>query len=294
MFADTLEALENDRGYHAYHVNTVRAHYDNGWTPSTIREARATYADMGLRPIALEGKTPPKGATDWNEDPTRTWKALPRPTNVGILGGDGVAIVDVDKTGAWTDLFDLPLAQLADRTPVAVTGSGGIHVYARHPLTETPCGSLPGDAGELIGGGWHAVAPPSQHPETGLEYRWSQEPTRIADLDELHPTWSLDDIGTQEDTQTPPTGVEAPSGRLEDRVDAYLETNPILADKVDTLLAGQSDDRSRDEFAICVGLLEGPFDRLEVRTWLKANGPKARERGEAYAGRTIESAAKEA
>lgn len=294
---DTLEALEADRGYDAYARNTVRAHYDDGWEPTGIREARELLeGTLDLRTIALEGKQPPAGATRWNREPSRTWKALPNPTNVGILGGDGVGVVDIDRRGAWADLFNRNLAQLADLTPVVVTGSGGIHVYFRTPRARVPCGSLPGGAGELIGDGWLAVTPPSRHPSTGLAYRFSQRPVEIAPLEDLRPTWSLDDIGDdQEETPDPPS-VEAREGLedLETRVEKYLTTNPVLRDKYDDLQAGRSPDRSRDEYAICVGLLEAGFDTDDVYTWLLRNGPKARERGKGYARRTVDRAAQEA
>lgn len=90
----------------------------------------------------------------------------------------GVVVVDVDPAhdGAAT-LARLIAAGLTPPTARVHTGSGGLHLYYRHPGHPVPCSQ--GKPGQGLGpgidvkaDGGYVVLPPSVHPRTGRPYRW--------------------------------------------------------------------------------------------------------------------------
>ncbi|MGN9890590.1 bifunctional DNA primase/polymerase [Micromonospora sp. L31] len=90
----------------------------------------------------------------------------------------GVVVVDVDPGhgGAHT-LTRLIAAGLIPPTARVQTGSGGLHLYYRHPGRQVPCSQ--GRSGQGLGpgvdvkaDGGYVVLPPSTHPRTGQPYRW--------------------------------------------------------------------------------------------------------------------------
>ncbi|MEV6694175.1 bifunctional DNA primase/polymerase [Micromonospora sp. NPDC051196] len=90
----------------------------------------------------------------------------------------GVVVVDVDPAhdGAAT-LVRLIAAGLIPPTARVRTGSGGLHLYYRHPGRRVPCSQ--GKPGQGLGpgidvraDGGYVVLPPSVHPRTGRPYRW--------------------------------------------------------------------------------------------------------------------------
>ncbi|MFU8855042.1 bifunctional DNA primase/polymerase, partial [Micromonospora sp. SL1-18] len=87
-------------------------------------------------------------------------------------------VVDVDPAhdGAAT-LARLIAAGLTPPTARVRTGSGGLHLYYRHPGRHMPCSQ--GKPGQGLGpgidvkaDGGYVVLPPSVHPRTGRPYRW--------------------------------------------------------------------------------------------------------------------------
>ena len=118
---------------------------------------------------------------------------------VGIVTGSisGLVVLDIDPAhGGDESLVALehdhgPLPETVE----AITGSGGRHIYFRHPggLVPNRAGFAPGL--DLRGDGRLVVAPPSVHP-SGRRYCWevSHDPDEVA-LAEM-PPWLSDRVGS--------------------------------------------------------------------------------------------------
>jgi len=98
--------------------------------------------------------------------------AWARAGNVGLRTGaiSGLVVVDVDTAkGADLETLELP------PTVTVITGSGGLHLYFRHPG-----GTVHNSAGRLAphvdvrGDFGQAVYVGSVHPDTGRAYRWAE------------------------------------------------------------------------------------------------------------------------
>ena len=125
-----------------------------------------------LRNCETPGKHP--RVMDWKQkassDPTeidRWWSMWPD-SNVGILCGDGLAVLDVDSHG-----FD-PLSEFLKRhgtfkTASVLTGSDCGHFYFRAPADAPSFDLAPGL--EVRSNGRLVVAPPSVHA-SGRRYEW--------------------------------------------------------------------------------------------------------------------------
>ncbi|QNE19688.1 bifunctional DNA primase/polymerase [Kribbella qitaiheensis] len=87
----------------------------------------------------------------------------------------GLLVVDVDPAhGGNVSLSRMVVDQLVPRTLHVVTGSGGAHLYYRHPGQSVPSRPMPGRPGiDIKADGGYVVLPPSIHHRTGLRYRWS-------------------------------------------------------------------------------------------------------------------------
>ncbi|MDG4790015.1 bifunctional DNA primase/polymerase [Micromonospora sp. WMMD1102] len=82
----------------------------------------------------------------------------------------GLVVVDIDPRhgGRLVPALMPPTAAVA-------TGSGGWHLYYRHPGTPVLSRPLPGRTGiDIKADGGYVVAPPSIHPDTGRPYRWAR------------------------------------------------------------------------------------------------------------------------
>jgi replicative DNA helicase len=121
----------------------------------------------------------------WDTNPT---------ANIGIACGkrSGVIVLDVDAGhGGYESLTDLidKYGKLPD-TPVSKTGSGGEHIFFRHPGIEIRnSASKLGQGLDIRGDGGYVVAPPSLHPN-GKRYEWVVKPsqTPLADM----PAWMIE------------------------------------------------------------------------------------------------------
>lgn len=98
----------------------------------------------------------------------------------------GLVVVDVDPdAGGMDSLSELIRGGLTPPTRYVVTGSGGLHLYYRHP---GPQARIPISASKLAPGidiradGGLAVLPPSIHPATGRPYRWADRSARIQEM----------------------------------------------------------------------------------------------------------------
>lgn len=120
------------------------------------------------------------------------WRRWPH-ANVGIATGpdSGLVVIDVDPPQGERSLERLTrLDRELPSTLTARTGSGGLHLYFRHPDRALPntTGRLPGLDEPLPGidvraEGGYVVAPPSLHISSG-KYVWKHPNAEIADLPE--------------------------------------------------------------------------------------------------------------
>lgn len=121
------------------------------------------------------------------------WETSPA-ANIGIATGrrSGIVVVDVD---ADHDGFET-LAELAINygalpdTPMTKTGSGGRHIFFKHPGIEirNSAGKL-GRGIDIRGDGGYVVAPPSIHPN-GNRYEWIVKPSQVPFAD--MPDWMIE------------------------------------------------------------------------------------------------------
>ncbi|MEV0291007.1 bifunctional DNA primase/polymerase [Kribbella sp. NPDC050820] len=88
----------------------------------------------------------------------------------------GVVVVDVDPAhGGDVSLAELVAHRLVPRTLWVRTGSGGVHLYYRHPRREIPSRPMPNRAGiDIKADGGYVVLPPSIHHRTHQPYRWGE------------------------------------------------------------------------------------------------------------------------
>lgn len=88
----------------------------------------------------------------------------------------GTVVVDVDHgNGGDVTLAELVAKGLTPPTAYVRTGSGGLHLYYRHPGVYVPISqSRLGPGIDVRGDGGYVVAPPSIHPKTGELYRWER------------------------------------------------------------------------------------------------------------------------
>ncbi|TDU89172.1 bifunctional DNA primase/polymerase-like protein [Kribbella voronezhensis] len=99
----------------------------------------------------------------------------------------GLLVVDVDPAhGGTTSMTNLVNDGLLPRTLRVITGSGGQHLYYRHPGHPMPSRPMPGHPGiDIKADGGYVVLPPSIHHRTGLPYRWAT--TSTPDTAEMPP-----------------------------------------------------------------------------------------------------------
>lgn len=168
--------------------------------------AALEYAALGLRVIPLYDRSKKPRIEKWQKkatidtDTISGWFEQWPDSNVGIAGGLGLVILDVDPKNGGTQSLKSLLAEhgLLPLTAEARTGSGGSHFFFRvDPLliVKTRGGFRPGldiraDRGQV-------VAAPSIHPD-GNPYEWVRHPREgIAPI----PAWLLKVI--QPDNEEP-------------------------------------------------------------------------------------------
>jgi len=153
-----------------------------------LTHAALEYAALGLRVIPLEGKTPflerwPERGTCCPHQIIAWFESWPD-KNLGVLTGDGLAVVDVDpKNGGRQSFRKLTKGREWPTTATALTGSGGHHYLFRvDPALRigNSNGLLPGI--DIKGEGGQFAVEPSEHPRTKKEYVWLRTPKQgIAD-----------------------------------------------------------------------------------------------------------------
>ena len=105
------------------------------------------------------------------EQVDRWWERSPQ-ANIGIVTGatSRLVVLDVDvDTGGEESLKELE-AQYGELPPttIAITGSGGLHYFFRHPASEVRNSAGKLAAGlDIRGDGGYVLAPPSRHASGG-------------------------------------------------------------------------------------------------------------------------------
>lgn len=96
----------------------------------------------------------------------------------------GLVVVDVDPAnGGWESFARLRAAGMVPPTANVVTGSGGRHLYYRHPGGHVRSRGLPGFPGvDIKADGGYVVAPPAIHPRTGQPYRWAGGRAEVGEM----------------------------------------------------------------------------------------------------------------
>ena len=102
----------------------------------------------------------------------------------GPAPSPGSLVVDVDPAhGGDASLADLMAARLLPRTLWVRTGSGGQHLYYRHPGQRVPSRPMPGRPGiDIKADGGYVVLPPSIHHRTRRPYRWGRAADDVAEM----------------------------------------------------------------------------------------------------------------
>lgn len=174
-------------------VNFARAYAGKGWQtfPCLEKDKKpmVKWADMAT--------TEDNMLTGW-------WETTPN-ANIGIACGkrSGIVVVDVDKDhDGYDSLTDLILKYgPLPETPVSKTGSGGEHIFFKHPGFEirNSAGKL-GKGIDIRGDGGYVVAPPSLHPN-GQQYQWVVKPsqTPLADM----PEWMIEILREKNEVKEP-------------------------------------------------------------------------------------------
>ncbi|MFC7245154.1 bifunctional DNA primase/polymerase [Catellatospora aurea] len=97
----------------------------------------------------------------------------------------GLVIIDVDpRHDGAASLRALMDRGLTPPTRYVRTGSGGLHLYYRHPGHPVPCdeGRRLGSGIDVKADGGYVLAPPSPHPDTGRPYLWADDGAQIRDM----------------------------------------------------------------------------------------------------------------
>ncbi|WP_020523074.1 bifunctional DNA primase/polymerase [Catelliglobosispora koreensis] len=98
----------------------------------------------------------------------------------------GLVVVDVDPRNGGSQTIKTLVAQgLLPPTRFAATGSGGLHLYYRHPGPHTKIPSGPNVLGpgiDIKADGGYVIAPPSIHPHTRQPYVWADESTPVSEM----------------------------------------------------------------------------------------------------------------
>lgn len=160
--------------------------------------AALKYVALGLRPIPLParsksakiGRWPMLGMPDeetvgnWytgNPDEEGSpWAGMVGPSgNVGIVGGNGIIILDIDPRNGGRESLEKLVEEFGPlpETATVRTGGHGTHLYFRLPPGVEVGKSEPSPGVEVKGQGAYVVAPPSVHPDTSELYEWERHPS---------------------------------------------------------------------------------------------------------------------
>ena len=162
-----------------------------------LGEAATTYAEQGwpVFPLAKQAKTPAipkhkggngfKDATNKPERIKRWWSRHPE-HNIGLATGHCFDVIDIDTKdsagqpdprGVMSFMDAIKAGDIPEVHAVAVTASGGMHLYVKPTGRGNYAGVRQGI--DYRGMGGYVVAPPSLLPGSGRGYGWLVEPSPI-------------------------------------------------------------------------------------------------------------------
>lgn len=246
-------------------------------------EFLALYARLGFATVPLQPREKRPLRRGWQVPDARAWADAPPDANVGVLTGavsGGLLVLDFDHEDGPFDVLGLRPRELARQTLVVRTARGW-HAYFRSDNLRT---RSPRPGLDLRGDGAMVVAPPSIHP-SGRQYEFVDEPRPPAPLASLLPE-PLDPAAEQPPGAAPEVEWEAIEEWIALQAPRLREAWRLLR------WPDREFDRSRADFALARCLWEaGHAEEVVVRVLLALPGSKARERGEAYAVRTVRRAA---
>jgi hypothetical protein len=151
-----------------------------------LLRAALAYAKAGFRvlPLGVRSKLPliperegGRGVLDATTDEfqIRVWWQREAQANIGLASGAGLLVVDIDvRSGKPGREEFFALEQKYGKLPetrTVSTGTGGTHLYFRVPEDFAARGRLAAHV-DLRGVGTYVLAPPSVHPDSGIEYTW--------------------------------------------------------------------------------------------------------------------------
>jgi hypothetical protein len=160
-------------------------------------QAALEYIRLGLRVIPLHDRRKEPRLKKWTKKATtdaslvKDWFERWPGSNLGIVSGKGLVVLDVDPKNGGTESLAQLIATHDPLPPTAEarTGSGGTHYFFSVDLgiaVANRAGFQPGL--DIRGDGGYVVAAPSVHPGTGAEYEWVRHPDQgIAPI----PSWLL-------------------------------------------------------------------------------------------------------
>lgn len=133
--------------------------------------------------------------------------------NIGVRTGaaSGLVVVDIDPDHGGEDSLARLIAE-EGALPLGrevITGSGGRHLYFRHPggLVRNDAGRRLGPGLDIRGDGGYVVAPPSRHLSGG-QYKVARRGSELPEL----PDWMLDRLQRDVPTRPPVSQTWRPSG----------------------------------------------------------------------------------
>lgn len=176
------------------------------------------YASLGWRVIPLYPRGKKPWIKDWGKNATtdettiRKWWQQRPDSNIGILTGHGLGVIDVDNKpekhggiigGDVLLDWEMEHGQLAE-TVCAKSGTGGMHYYYNIGDWDIAKCESPKISIDLRCKGGYIVAPPSIHPETGQPYTWDispedMQPTIIGDVERACFEWVLENSTKSKD-----------------------------------------------------------------------------------------------
>lgn len=147
----------------------------------TVEDA-LTLARRGWEVLPLRDKAPltAHGKDDATTDPAQIERWWPNGArhNIGIRVPSSLLVIDIDPQngGSLDALTDAAGGSLPSTlTTHSGRGTGGRHLWFRHPGGPVSSRRLPGSGIDVKTNTGYVVAPPSLHPATGLPYRWEGE-----------------------------------------------------------------------------------------------------------------------
>ena len=191
------------------------------------------YANRGWRIVPIRPGEKRPALTNWqniaSKDPQQITEWFSGPFadhGIGIATGpeSGIFVLDVDITDTKCGDETLnDLEQLYGRLPetlIAITGSGGWHIYLNYPPDleiRNDSGRRLGPGLDIRGTGGQVVAPPTIHPN-GNAYQWDQGCQTIADA----PPWLLQLLTAHTEPVHKPV---QPTGDITDSIAATYNSN---------------------------------------------------------------------